>query len=76
MKEEKFVLPILTGIAFAMIASHITPWEHPAADMAELALLFTSVALILGGIFTYCIMTASHTKSIARQVLEVDEISD
>jgi hypothetical protein len=76
MKEENAVLPILTGLTLALIASHITPWEHPTADMAEFALLFASVAFILGGIFTYCAMTAKNSKSIARQMMEMEEVAD
>ncbi len=76
MKEENAVLPILTGLALALIASHIMPWDHPTADMAEFALLFASVAFILGGIFTYCAMTAKNSKSIARQMMELEEVAD
>lgn len=76
MKEENAVLPIFTGIVLAMIASHIVPWEHPTADMAEFALLFASVALILGGIFAYCSMTAKTSKSIARQMMDLEEVAD
>ncbi len=76
MKEEKAVIPILTGIVMAMIASHITPWDHPTADAAEFTLLFASVAFILLGIFTYCSMTAQNSKSIARQMLELEEVVD
>ncbi len=76
MKEENAVLPILTGIVFAMIASHIMPWEHPTADMAEFTLLFASVVCILGGIFAYCFMTAKNSKLIARQIMEWEEVAD
>ena len=76
MKEEHAVLPILTGIVLAMIASHIVPWEHPTADVAEFTLLFASVALILGGIFAYCSMTAKNSKSIARQMMDLEEVAD
>ncbi len=76
MKEEYAVLPVLTGIVLAMIASHIMTWDHPTANMAEFALLFASVGFILAGIFTYCAMTAKNTKSIARQMLELEEVTD
>ncbi|MCC6978881.1 MAG: hypothetical protein IT343_11210 [Candidatus Melainabacteria bacterium] len=76
MKEEHAVLPILMGIALAMIASHIMPWEHPAADIAEFTLLFASVAFILGGIFAFCSMTAKNSKLIANQMLELEEVVD
>jgi|GEM_PF-6817116 Ni,Fe-hydrogenase I cytochrome b subunit len=76
MKEEKAVIPILTGIVLAMIASHIMTWDHPTADVAEFALLFASVAFILGGIYMYCSMTAQNSKSIARQMLELEEVTD
>lgn len=76
MKEEHAVLPILTGIALALIASHIMPWEHPAADMAEFTLLFASVASILGGIYVFCAMTAKTSKSIANQMLELEEVTE
>ena len=76
MKEENAVLPILTGIVLALIASHIVPWKHSTAEVAEFTLLFASVAFILYGIFTYCSMTAKNTKSIARQMLELEEVTD
>lgn len=76
MKEEHAVLPIITGIALSLIASHIMPWEHPAADTAELTLLIASVASILGGIYAFCAMTAKHSKSIAKQMLELEEVTD
>ena len=76
MQEEKAVIPILTGIVLAMIASHIMPLDHPTANVAEFALLFSSVAFILGGIFMYCSMTAQSSKSIARQMLELEEVTD
>jgi len=76
MKEEYAVLPILCGIALAFCASHIVPWEHPVADMAEFTLLFASVAFILGGILAYCMMTAQTSKAIARQHLELEEVTD
>lgn len=76
MQEEKAIIPILTGIVLAMIASHIMPWDHPTADALEFALLFASVAFILGGIYMYCSMTAKSSKSIAMQILELEEVTD
>lgn len=76
MKEEHAILPILIGIALAMIATHVMTLNGPAAQAAEFVLLFGSVASILGGIFSYCSMTATSSKSIARQMLELEEVSD
>jgi len=44
--------------------------------MAEFTLLFASVAFILGGILAYCMMTAQTSKAIARQHLELEEVTD
>lgn len=76
MKEENAVLPVLMGIALALMASHIIPWKHSTAQVAELTLLFASVGFILYGIFTYCSMTAKNSKTIARQMLELEEVAD
>lgn len=74
MKEENAILPIITGIVFAMIASHITPWDHPHTDVASLVLLFASVASILGGTYIYCQMIARQSLSL--QAIEIEEFKD
>ena len=76
MKEENAVLPILIGIGLALIASHIVPWTPSTANVAEFVLLFSSVGFILYGILTYCSMTAKTSKTIARQMLELEEVTD
>ncbi len=72
MKEEKAILPIIAGIVFAMVASHITPWDHPHTDTASFVLLFASVGSILAGTYMYCQMIARLTM----QTIEIEEFGD
>ncbi|HEY9787481.1 MAG TPA: hypothetical protein V6D17_18980 [Candidatus Obscuribacterales bacterium] len=65
MKEEISIVPILLGIALAIVASHLSPENYAGLDAARLVLLFASTLLVFSGMVMFCAVSA-HKQDTAR----------